>query len=352
MVTMLDVANRVGVSVSTVSRVLNNGAYVDEATARRVREAMAELGYRPNLLARGFRRKETRTIGLLVPDNSNPFFAELARAIEDAGFVEGYSVVLCNSDLSAAKQNAYVDVLVANRVDGLIFTSTGLIPEVDGVSQIDRIVGSGVPFVIIDRDLGAMPVDQLLVDHRLGGYLAGDYLVRLGHRRIACLLGPDDRTPSAGRTAGFKQALAEAGIALAPGATARGNGRFDGGVAATQTLLQNEVDFSAIFAFNDIMAIAAISVLQRAGRRAPDDVSVVGFDDIPMASAIFPPLTTVAQPIAEMGRRSVRMLLDRIADRAAPPSRVVLPTTFVERESCRAWPIHGDRRGERAGSRS
>jgi LacI family transcriptional regulator len=332
-VTIQDVAARAGVSISTVSRVVTGAVAVEPATAERVREAISALGYRPNLLARSFRRRVTHTIGLLVPDNSNPFFAELARTIEDAGFAEGYSVVLCNSDLSAVKQETYVDVLLANRVDGLILASSGLIPTADHHDAVRRILDAGAPCVVVDRDLGETPVDQVLVDNDQGGYLAGQHLIALGHRRIACLVGPSDLTPSAGRIAGFRRALAEAGLAVAAEALVRGNGRPDGGAAAAGQLLERRVDVTAIFAFNDQMATGAVGALQRAGHRVPQDISVIGFDDIPQSAAIFPALTTIAQPIAEMGTIGVRLLLDRIARRDAPYQRVRLSTRLVVRES-------------------
>jgi LacI family transcriptional regulator len=332
-VTIQDVAARAGVSISTVSRVVTGAVAVEPATAERVREAISALGYRPNLLARSFRRRVTHTIGLLVPDNSNPFFAELARTIEDAGFAEGYSVVLCNSDLSAVKQETYVDVLLANRVDGLILASSGLIPTADHHDAVRRILDAGAPCVVVDRDLGETPVDQVLVDNDQGGYLAGQHLIALGHRRIACLVGPSDLTPSAGRIAGFRRALAEAGLAVSAEALVRGNGRPDGGAAAAGQLLVRGVDVTAIFAFNDQMATGAVGALQRAGHRVPQDISVIGFDDIPQSAAIFPALTTIAQPIAEMGTIGVRLLLDRIARRDAPYQRVRLSTRLVVRES-------------------
>jgi LacI family transcriptional regulator len=336
-VTIQDVAARSGVSISTVSRVVTGAVAVEPETAERVREAIAALGYRPNLLARSFRRRVTHTIGLLVPDNSNPFFAELARTIEDAGFADGYSVVLCNSDLSAVKQETYIDVLLANRVDGLILVSSGLIPTVGRHDAVARILDAGAPFVVVDRDLGETPVDQVLVDNDQGGYLAGEHLIALGHRRIACLVGPSDLTPSAGRIAGFQRALADAGLAVAAEGLVRGNGRPDGGSAAALQLLERGVvgagDVTAIFAFNDQMATGAIGALQRAGCRVPQDVSVIGFDDIPQSAAIFPALTTVAQPIAEMGSIGVRLLLDRIARHDAPHQRVRLSTRLVVRES-------------------
>src|ERR671911_938459 len=340
-VTIQDVAARSEVSISTVSRVVTGAVAVEPATAERVREAIADLGYRPNLLARSFRRRVTHTIGLLVPDNSNPFFAELARTIENAGFAEGYSVVLCNSDLSEVKQETYIDVLLANRVDGLILASSGLIPTVGSHDAVRRILDAGAPCVVVDRDLGETPVDQVLVDNDQGGYLAGEHLIALGHRRIACLVGPSDLTPSAGRIAGFQRALANAGLEVAPEGLVRGNGRPDGGAAAARQLLERGIvaagDITAIFAFNDQMATGALGALQRAGLRVPADISVVGFDDIPQSSAIFPALTTIAQPIGEMGTVGVRLLLDRIAqgrtESHAPYQRVRLATRLVVRES-------------------
>lgn len=341
MATIQDVAKRAKVSISTVSRVVNKTMPVEPETEERVREAIAALGYRPNLLARSFRRRVTHTIGLIVPDNSNPFFAEVARVIEDAGFAEGYSVILGNSDLSEAKQAAYVDVLLAKQVDGLIVTSTGLIQTESGYDVAERILASGVPCVAVDRDLGEMPIDQVLVDNQRGGYDAARYLLGLGHRKIACVVGPSDLTPSAGRVAGFLDALHEAGLEIVGAGIVRGNGRPDGGVAAANELLERGIDFTAVFAFNDLMAIGVVGALQRAGRRVPDEVSVIGFDDIPQASASYPSITTVAQPIAEMGRCAVRLLLDRIVQRDSPYQRIVLTTTLVERESCGPVPVPG-----------
>jgi LacI family transcriptional regulator len=332
-VTIKDIAARAGVSISTVSRVVNQSVRVDPATELRVHEAITALGYRPNLLARSFRRKVTQTIGLLVPDNSNPYFAEIARVIEDAGFAEGYSVILCNSDLSPEKQAAYIEVLLAKQVDGIIMISTGLIPGEDTGHDIEWIQRAGVPCVVIDRDLGDAPVDQLMVDNHEGGYLAGRYLIELGHRSFACVVGPNDLTPSAGRISGFRRALDEAGIALPPEAVVRGNGRYNDGARAVDELLRRKVKCSAILAFNDQMAIGVIGALQRAGRSVPGDVSVIGFDNIPYGAAVYPALTTIAQPITEMGQTGLRLLLERIRQPHAPPRREVLSTWLLERES-------------------
>lgn len=332
MSTIRDVAQHAQVSVTTVSHVVNRTRFVEPATERRVRDAIGALGYRPNLLARGLRKRATQTIGLLVPDNSNPFFAEVARCIEDAGFAEGYSVILCNSDLSEEKQEAYIDVLLAKQVDGLILISSG-----SRVDPVRRIVDAGVPVVLVDRELGDLPVPQVHVDNEAGGYAAGEYLARLGHRRIACIGGPSDATPSHHRIDGFVRALAEADVTLPPEALVPGDGRYQGGVGAMRELLRRDLGVSAVFAFNDLMAIGAITALRESGLRVPDDVSVIGFDDIAQASASYPALTTIAQPKAEMGRASARMLLDQLAHRGDDtPTRLLLSTDLMVRESCRA----------------
>lgn len=331
---MTDIANRAQVSVSTVSRVINQNVPVDPDTEARVRAAIRDLGYRPNLLARSFRRRVTHTIGLLVPDNSNPFFAEVARVIEDAGFREGYNVILCNSDLSEKKQDTYIEVLLAKQVDGLILVSSGLISFEEDHDPIQRVMESRVPCVVVDRDLGDLPVDQVLVDNEQGGYLAGRHLIELGHRDIACIVGPSDVTPSAGRFAGFERALAETDPDLKPVAYVSCNGRYDGGEDAVRQLLDMDISFTAIFVFNDLVAIGAHGALRRAGLHVPEDVSLVSFDNVKLASAIYPPLTTVAQPIGEIGDLSVQLLLGRITDPDAPHARIVLSTALIERESC------------------
>jgi LacI family transcriptional regulator len=335
MTTIRDVAKRAGVSISTVSRVVNQSAPVDPAPAGRVREAIATLDYRPNLLARSFRRRVTQTIGLVVPDNSNPFFAEIARVIEDAGFAAGYSVILCNSDLSPVKQATYVDALIAKRVDGLIIVSSGLVTCGDQPDVMRSILQAGIPCVAVDRDLGEMPVDRILVDNEIGGEMAARFLTGLGHRHLAYVGGPSELTPSAGRMTGFLKYLETMGNEIAPVTIVPGNGRYDGGAEAARALLDRHPGLTAAFTFNDLTAIGLIGALHRAGLRVPDDFSVLGFDDIPQASTGIPALTTIAQPMREMGHISVRMLLDRIANPDVPYRQVVLQTRLIERESAR-----------------
>src|SRR5215217_1346745 len=179
MPTIREVAEHARVSISTVSHVINRTRFVDPATQERVRQAIKTLGYRPNLLARSLRRHETRTIGLLVPDNANPFFAEFARVVEDAGFAEGYSVILCNSDRSETKEETYINVLLAKQVDGLI-----VISATDRADLLQRVIDVGVPLVVVDRNPSNLAISHVLVANEEGGYLAGKYLLDLGHRRF------------------------------------------------------------------------------------------------------------------------------------------------------------------------
>ncbi|TIX62428.1 MAG: LacI family transcriptional regulator, partial [Mesorhizobium sp.] len=190
MTTIADVARYAGVSVATVSHVMNRTRHVEPETAERVRAAIAALRYSPNSLARSLRRGETKTIGLLLPDNSNPFFASVARQIEDAGFVAGYTVILCNSDGSAEKEERYLSVLMAKQIDGLIFAGSS-----DHARVFSRLLPD-VPAVLLDREIHSVNVDSVLVDHDHGGYLAGRHLVGLGHKRIGVIGGPRDSSSS------------------------------------------------------------------------------------------------------------------------------------------------------------
>jgi LacI family transcriptional regulator len=255
----------------------------------------------------------------------------MARSIENVGFEEGYSVILCNSDNSEARESVYIEALLSKQVDGLLIISSGSHPDF-----LRSLLDADVPVVVVDREHSDWPVDQVLVDNAQGGYLAGQYLARLGHRRIGCIAGPNTATPSAGRIAGFRGALSEAGIALPAEAVEAGDFRYSGGEAAMRALLARVPELTALFAANDLMAVGAINVLRRAGRRVPEDVSVIGFDNILESAAMFPSITTIAQPIEELSGKSISLLLERINRCDRPPARVILPCSLIERESCAA----------------
>lgn len=329
-VTIKDVAKRAGVSTSTVSHVINKTRRVSDALEQRVLAAMDELDYRPNILARSLRVRESRTIGVVVPDNSNPFFAEMARAIENRVFGDGYSVFLCNSDGQEAKERAYVNSLVLKRVDGVIFITSGGTTE-----PLEELVRHDTPVVVVDREVPLSLADVVLLDNRTGGVLATRHLIELGHRLIACITGPSMLTPSADRVLGYRQAMEEAGLSVRAEWILPGDFRSASGQRAMARLLALPEPPTAVFACNDLMAIGAMRALRAAGIHIPADVSLVGFDDIPLASEVTPALTTVAQPIAEMGSIAVELLLSRINDKRdlTQTERRVLKPTLVVRDS-------------------
>ncbi|TIR69739.1 MAG: LacI family transcriptional regulator, partial [Mesorhizobium sp.] len=327
MTTIADVARYAGVSVATVSHVMNRTRHVEPETAERVRAAITALRYSPNSLARSLRRGETKTIGLLLPDNSNPFFASVARQIEDAGFVAGYTVILCNSDGSAEKEERYLSVLMAKQIDGLIFAGSS------DHARVFSHLSAALPAVLLDREIHSVHVDSVLVDHDHGGYLAGRHLVGLGHSKIGVIGGPRDSSSSPARLRGFTRALAEAGIDLPASWVVDSDYHFAGGRLAMERLMAQAPEITAVFACNDLMAMGAITALRTRGLRVPDDMSLIGFDDIPYAVTTWPPLTTIAQPVEKIGTRAVSLLLERVGEPEAPSRREVLAPVLVERES-------------------
>lgn len=334
MVTIRDVANRAEVSISTVSRVVNSNRPVRPDIRERVLKAIEELGYRPNYMARGLRRRNSSMIGLIIPDNSNPFYAEVARAIEDAGFAAGYSVILCNTDLTEEKQQAYVDALLSHQVDGMILIDMSL----TGPRTVEYLRAEKLPVVLANITAPVPDVDQVMVDDHRGGYLAGQYLVHLKHRRIGCITLTRSFSYEAERIVGFREALTEAGIELSEKQFAMGNGRYDSGYKAMQDLFQRCPDLTAIFVFNDLMALGAMNALRAQGLQIPDDISIIGYDDIFYSSTFEPALTTIAQPITAIGQECIALLLERIHDPEKQPSRIMLPVKLIERSSCRCLP--------------
>jgi len=328
--TIKDVAKQAGVSPTTVSHVINETRFVSEELRARVLEVMKELNYQPSAVARSLRRGETHTIGLIFPDNANPFFAEVARGIEDTSFEHDYSVILCNSDDNLRKELLYTNVLAEKRVDGILFVSAG-----NSTENTQALQERGIPLVVVDREVRGVDVDSVLTDNVHGGWLATHHLVELGHRRVGCISGPSDITPSADRITGYRQALQEAGISVDESLIVRGDFQYESGHWAARQLSAMDDPPTAIFACNDLMAIGAISAALELGRQVPATLSLVGFDDVRLASFVNPPLTTVAQPKYEMGVLAAQMLMERIKDKTMPPRRHLLETTLVIRGSCR-----------------
>ena len=328
MTTIREVAESAGVSYATVSHVINNTRVVTPETRERVLAAMSALNYRPNALARSLRQGKTNSLGLVLPDSANPFFAEISRSIEAEAFNKGYSVFLCNTELDTQRELFYVDVLSKKQVDGIIFVAAG-----DQADSLDFLVRENMPVVMIDRDLPNVKVDAVLPDHELGGTLATRHLIELGHTRIACIAGPSSITPSAERIIGYRKALEQANIPYDENLVIRGDYHAQSGMEITKSILQMDPRPTAIFALNDLMAIGALRAAAEAGCSIPKDLAVVGYDDLEISQFTNPPLTTIAQPKHEIGVQAVNLLVERISQKDRPPSRLVLPPELIVRRS-------------------
>ncbi|MCL5075695.1 MAG: LacI family transcriptional regulator [Chloroflexi bacterium] len=330
-VTIKDVAAQAGVSYQTVSRVINNKPEVAAETRQKVLQVIKELDYQPNVLAGSLRRRETLTIALIIPDTFNPFFAEVAKGVEETGFQFGYSLVLCHSDYDAQKELRYVHVLRSKRVDGVI-----LIPSSPASEALQVLLKHKIPVVLADRkpmDM-ASEVDTVTADNTQGARAATEHLIRLGHRRIAFIARPFPMTHSAGRLHGYRLALEQHGLPFVEEMVVHGGFRYPAGEEAMQHLLSLKPPITAVLAYNDIMAIGALKAISDRGLSVPRDISVVGFDDIPPAAYTDPPLTTVAMPKVEMGRIAAQRLMQMVdSGPGAEKKDIVLETHLVVRGS-------------------
>lgn len=326
---MRDVADRAGVSVTSVSHVINQTRLVSDDLRERVLTAMDELGYQPNALARSLRRKETYTIGVIITNSADPFFAEVTRGVEDACFEQGYNIILCNSDSDLDKELLYANALIKKRVDGILFLAAGG----KSTRHIRTMQEQKISLVVVDRYIPDLAVDTVLIDNARGGWLATHHLIKLGHQRIGCITGPSDLSLSAERVTGYRCALQEAGLTVDETLIIKGNFQFETGYQAAHHFLTNPNPPTAIFACNDLMAIGAINAAIKQGWQVPQRLSVIGFDDIRMAAYTTPMLTTVAQPKYEMGAIATTMLLERLHTQEMAPRQKLLDTQLVVRES-------------------
>jgi len=331
MATMKQVAEKARVSTTTVSHVINNTRVVSEDARERVLSVIQELRYIPSAVARSLKNDRTQTLGMMIPNNSNPYFAEIIQGIEDASFKLGYNIILCNSYDDPKKQAAYIRVLMEKRIDGLILVSSG---SDEDLTQL--LADEGIPKVLVDREVTGVVADFIEADHVQGGYDATKYLLDLGHQDIACVTGPDTLLPSGGRVTGYMRALKDAGIPFREEYVIHSDFTSQGGFNAFQHLLALDKRPTAIFASNDLMAIGGICAANEAGVKIPDELSVIGYDDIALASFSTPPLTTIAQPKHAIGQLTAQILVDRIAHPESPLRREMLKSNLIIRQSTAA----------------
>ncbi len=325
-VTLRDVAREAEVSIKTVSRVVNGESVVSPATAERVAEVAERLGYRPNELARSLKGKASRTIGLIIADISNPFFADVCRAVERVARRRGYSVVLCASAEDVAAEREYVGVLTSRRVDGLL-----LVPAPDGQGYLEEEQEAGLPIVALDRPAEGVATDLVMVDNRAAARGATEHLIERRHTRIAFVGDAEGIYTARERLNGYKEALKahdlEPVYKLGAGSVASAQ-------EAAADLLSLPERPTAFFAGNSLMTAGVLRAIEVSGLRVPEDVAFVGFDDFELLSVLRPNLTLVRQPAGDLGRRAAELLFDRIDGRGPPEfRRLVLPTELVVRGS-------------------
>jgi LacI family transcriptional regulator len=325
-----DVASRAGVSNATVSRVLNGNYPVAADTRERVLAAVRDLGYVVNAHARALIVASTGTVGVIVHDVSDPYFAEIVRGVQEVADANERLLVICNSTRNPAREISYIEMLRSHRVDAVILAG-GYIEDDDFLLALDqqarqlRVQGAGL--VLCGHH--AVRADAVVPDNSGGAYRVTGELLRAGHTRIAHLVGPPGFSTSLHRLHGYHRALETSGITPDPALESPGDFTRDGGYGACARLLASGVEFTALFAANDMMAIGALAALRKAGLSVPGDVSLVGFGDIPISQDLTPPLTTVRVPLVEMGRRAMELALS-----PADSDRVLrLPTEVVRRES-------------------
>jgi LacI family transcriptional regulator len=330
MATIKDVASAAGVSYTTVSHVVNGTRPVSDEAKRKVEDAVRQLGYVPSAVARSLKQSETFTVGVLIPSSINPFFAELTRGIEDYCHGAGYCVFLCNSDDDPRRQRNYLRVLLEKRVDGLIVASAG-----DTAALAEGLARTAIPLVVLDRPVPGVSASQVSIDHETGAYLATRHLLDAGHRAIACVRGPKGLEVSEARLAGWSRALTEAGVKPNIRWVVQGDFSSASGYRAGLKLLEAQ-RVSAVFACNDLMAIGVLRAAAERGVSVPEQLSVVGFDDIELGRYVYPALTTVGGSIRGLGETAAQVLIEAIrSDEPATRTVSVTPRLFL-RESTAA----------------
>lgn len=328
-VTMKDIAKIAQVSVNTVSRALNDKPDISKATKERIREVAKQLNYKRNVLAKNLRTSKTEIIGVVVSDNSNPFFARVLKGIEDTTNERGYQIILCNTEERYEKEEKSVHLLLELRVAGLLITPTQA--NTEHIIELKRL---GVPFVLLSRKMEDMITNYVICDDALGAYLATNHIVKQGHKRIAYLGGSAEISDAKERLRGYRQALLENNIEPDPLLIKAGCMNPETGYRAMKEILAGQQCPTAVFCFSDYVAIGAIKAIEEKRYRIPADVAVVGYDDIEFAPYLRVPLTTIRNPQYSIGVEAAKLLIGIIEDDISQPHQVVLKPELVIRESC------------------
>lgn len=329
MATIKDVARHAGVSTSTVSHVLNKTRYVSEDVSARVMDAVESLRYAPSALARSLKVNNTKTFGMLVTTSTNPFFGEVLKGVERRCYECGYNLILCNTEGDIERMHANLDTLLQKRVDGLLLMCSEV--ESQTIDLFSK--HKTVPTVVMDWGPTNFPCDKIRDNSYRGGYMATQYLIDKGHTEIGCITGVLDKLTAEQRYTGFTEAMTNAGLTVNPGWVAAGDFECEGGASAFETIFARGPLPSALFVCNDMMAMSVINSASKKGIRIPQDLSIIGYDDIKLAKYITPSLTTIHQPKYRLGQQAVDTLLDKINNKRDTNDVIEMEPTLVERDS-------------------
>ncbi|HKJ41007.1 MAG TPA: LacI family DNA-binding transcriptional regulator [Sunxiuqinia sp.] len=331
MASLSDVAKKAGVSIATVSRVINNGSNVNEATRARVLKAIKELRYQPSRVAKRLRSKSASSnlIGVLIPDIQNPFYVDVFRGIEDVAYANNYAIIMCNFAQDEKKEKMYLDILQSESIDGLIAA-----PAHERDNKVIKLVKDGLPIVCFDRDLMGVDVDVVLVNNRDGAFRAVDHLAKSGYKRIAHISGLEQIPSSQLREQGYREALEANGIPYDPKLVKNGDSKHHSGVRLADELLSLPNPPDAIFTGNNLITLGALETIHKRKLKIPEDIAIIGFDDMYWSISLNPPLTAVYQPAYEIGRRAGELMIQRIKDPKRPTIQMMLNAQLMIRSSC------------------
>ncbi len=331
MSSLTDVAKKAGVSIATVSRVINNGTNVNEETRAKVLKAVKELKYQPSRVAKRLRSKSlsSNLLGLLIPDIQNPFYVDVLRGVEDVAYDNNYAIIMCNFAQDERKEKMYLDILQQESIDGLIAA-----PAHEKDANVIKLLNDGLPIVCVDRGLVGKEVDVVVVNNRDGAYQAVDHLVKQGYKRIAYISGQKQIPSSKYREQGYRDALEDGGMVVDLELIKYGDSKHNSGVELCEELLNMKNPPDAIFTGNNLITLGALETIHKRKLKIPEDVAVVGFDDMYWSISLNPPLSAVRQPAYEIGRRACELLIQRISDPARSVIQMTLNTQLVIRESC------------------
>jgi len=327
-ITLDDVAKISGFSKSTVSRALGNGINVDPHTKKKIKEVARRLGYTPNVVARSLRSKKTTTIGVVIADICNPFFPSVVRGIEDTARKKGYNIILCNTDEKYEREKEALETLIQKRVDGLLIAPVQ--KKFDDLLELKR---QKISFVLIGRHFDPLETDHVITDDVKGAFMATEYLIKKGHKKILMINGPSYISSARERMMGYKKALMENNIKFDAKLLKEGALKMEDGYRTIKKAILSKLNFTAVFAYSDLVAFGVIKALREKGYKVPDQIAVVGYDNIDFGFSAELPLTTVHIPKYRLGSEGMKLLHRRIDKKVNKPQKVILDTKLIIRES-------------------